>query len=145
MHIRKKVQKILSEKIKEKEEKWKELKLVHQHLCLIIGKVSCALMIIKKALFKLIAYEVENIVVPNGKAFVIKSEDRALVKGNIRQKDFSIVSIYQKEETDTRVCIHVKCMLSYGHKNVLIATVDTVVAVSLFNQLLSLGFEQLWI
>lgn len=99
----------------------------------------------KKALFKLIADEVENIVVPNGKAFVIKSEDRALVKGNIRQKDFSIVSIYQKEEADTRVCIHVKCMLSYGHKNVLIATVDTVVAVSLFNQLLSLGFEQLWI
>lgn len=102
-------------------------------------------MIIKKALFKLIADEVENIVVPNGKAFVINSEDRALVKGNIRQKDFSIVSIYQKEEADTRVCIHVKCMLSYGHKNVLIATVDTVVAVSLFNQLLSLGFEQLWI
>ena len=99
----------------------------------------------KKALFKLIADEVENIVVPNGKAFAIKSEDRALVKGNIRQKDFSIVSIYQKEEADTRVCIHVKCMLSYGHKNVLIATVDTVVAVSLFNQLLSLGFEQLWI
>ena len=99
----------------------------------------------KKALFKLIADEVENIVVPNGKAFVIKSEDRALMKGNIRQKDFSIVSIYQKEEADTRVCIHVKCMLSYGHKNVLIATVDTVVAVSLFNQLLSLGFEQLWI
>lgn len=99
----------------------------------------------KKALFKLIADEVENIVVPNGKAFVIKSEDRALVKGNIRQKDFSIVSIYQKEEADPRVCIHVKCMLSYGHKNVLIATVDTVVAVSLFNQLLSLGFEQLWI
>lgn len=99
----------------------------------------------KKALFKLIADEVENIVVPNGKAFVINSEDRALVKGNIRQKDFSIVSIYQKEEADTRVCIHVKCMLSYGHKNVLIATVDTVVAVSLFNQLLSLGFEQLWI
>ena len=87
----------------------------------------------KKALFKLIADEVENIVIPNGKAFVITSEDRALVKGNIRQIDFSICqNVKQTKQIQES---------SYGHKDVLIANVDTGVGVSVFNRLLPLGFE----
>lgn len=82
---------------------------------------------------------------PFGKTFIITSEDEALVKGNMSLTDFSIVSKYNHEESDTRVFFHVKCMLSNGHKNILFPSVNTdvaVIATSVFNQLLSLGIEQ---
>jgi len=103
----------------------------------------------KTALFNLIAENIEIIEIPTGNLLVAMWSKVIKYKGECSENRFqSSISPCNHEEADTRVFVHVTCLVLCGHKSVMITTVDTdvvIIAISLIKKLKTYGLKELWI
>ena len=96
----------------------------------------------KQDLFELIALEIKDLKLPEGKIICSSFKDTVVCSPEATVT----MGTCLHEEADTRIFIHVADQVTHGYTNVLIRTSDSdvvVIAVSLYNQIC--GIKDLWI
>ena len=99
----------------------------------------------KTELFGLIS---QSITKENSPKHIVRTYNGEVASSKIEENIDSLLSPCNHEEADTRIFVHVSSLVLKGHKNIIIATVDTdvvIIAIAKFNQLVSIGLHTLWV